>query len=165
MIYIVTIGEKKYEIIIDGETSEVKVNGRPVNVDHKNIRGKLHSILTDNTGFEFELVRANGGFDIWHGSGSMHADIIDEKTERLRKLMGSSGGGAKASSLRAPMPGLVVKVEVEVGQHVKKGDGLVIVEAMKMENELRAHAPATIKEIKIKPGQPVEKNQELIVFA
>ncbi|OGC90878.1 MAG: hypothetical protein A2W25_13200 [candidate division Zixibacteria bacterium RBG_16_53_22] len=164
MIYKVTIGEKKYEIIVDGKTTTVTINGRTVNVDHKNLRSKLHSILADNIGYEFELVRVNGGFDIWHGSGSLHAEIIDEKSERLRRLMGSSGTGTKASSLRAPMPGLVVKVEVEVGQHVKKGDGLVIVEAMKMENELRAHAPAIIREIRIRPGQAVEKNQELIVF-
>ncbi len=164
MKYIVTICDKYFEIDINGDGSTAHVNGKEVAIDHRNLRGRLHSILTDNIGHEFELIRANGGFEIWHGSGMLRAEVVDEKTDRLRKLMGESGVTAKASSLRAPMPGLVVKVEVEAGQHVKKGDGLVVVEAMKMENELRAHAPATIKEIKVKPGQPVEKNQELIVF-
>jgi len=165
MIYIVTIGEKRYEISIDGDVSSAKINGRSVRVDHKSFRGKLHSILTDNTRYEFELIRANGGFDIWHGAGMLRAEVVDEKTERLRKLMGLSGKGTKASSLKAPMPGLILKVEVEIGQHVKKGDGLVIIEAMKMENELRAHSSAIIKDIKVKPGQAVEKNQELIIFS
>ncbi len=62
------------------------------------------------------------------------------------------------------MPGLVVKVEVEPGQKINKGDGLLIVEAMKMENEIKAQSPGVIKEIKVKPGQPVEKNQILVVF-
>jgi pyruvate carboxylase subunit B len=59
---------------------------------------------------------------------------------------------------------MVVRVEVDVGQNVKKGDGLVIVEAMKMENELKVAYPGTVKEIKVKAGQPVEKNQPLVVF-
>jgi pyruvate carboxylase subunit B len=159
------VNDKKYEIDINGDGSVVKLNGREIRVDYKNIRGgKLHSIIADNTGFEFELVRSNGGFDIWHGSGQLRAEVVDEKTERLRKLMGVSATGAKAGVLKAPMPGLVIKIEVEVGQHVKKGDGLLIVEAMKMENELRAHAPGVVKEIKVEARQAVEKNQVLIVF-
>jgi pyruvate carboxylase subunit B len=165
MNYIVTICDKKYEVSIDGEVTRVKVNGREIRVDHRNLRGKLQSILVDNLRHEFEMIRVNGGFDVWHGSGMIHADVVDEKTDRVLKLMGAAGASVKASSLRAPMPGLILKVEVEVGQHVKKGDGLIVIEAMKMENELRAHNPATIKEIKVKPGQAVEKNQELIIFA
>jgi biotin carboxyl carrier protein len=164
MKYIVTICDKKYEIDLNGDGSTARINGKEVTIDHRNLRGRLHSILTDNNGHEFELVRANGGFDIWHGSGMLRAEVVDEKTDRMHKLMGASGAVAKASSLKAPMPGLILKVEVEVGQLVKKGDGLVVVEAMKMENELRAHAPASVKEIKVKPGQAVEKNQILIVF-
>jgi biotin carboxyl carrier protein len=62
------------------------------------------------------------------------------------------------------MPGLIVKVEVEIGQDVKKGDGLIIIEAMKMENELKAAYSGKIKAINVQTGQPVEKNQILIEF-
>jgi biotin carboxyl carrier protein len=165
MIYIVTLGERKFEIEIDGDSLAVKLNGRQVAIDHRFLRGgKLHSILADNAGFEFEIIRSNGGIDIWHGSGQLYAEVVDQKTDRLRQMMGSSAAGQTASSLKAPMPGLVVKVEVEAGQRVNKGDGLVIVEAMKMENELRAHAPGVIKEVRVEPGQAVEKNQVLIIF-
>ncbi len=78
--------------------------------------------------------------------------------------MGGAETGRKQAVLRAAMPGLVVKVEVEPGQKIKKGDSLLIVEAMKMENEIKAQSPGVVKEIKVKPGQPVEKNQILIVF-
>jgi pyruvate carboxylase subunit B len=163
--YIVTVGEKNYEVETVGDPSKIRVDGREVSVDYLNIRGgKLHSLLADNTIFEFDIVRSNGGFDLWHGSRMVRTTVVDEKTDRFRKLMGATSAGVKASSLRAPMPGLILKVEVEPGQHVKKGDGLVIVEAMKMENELRAHAPAIVKEIRVKPGQAVEKNQELVIF-
>ena len=165
MIYIVTIDDRTFEVEINGDASIIKLNGREIRADYRNLRGgKMHSILADNESHEFEISRSNGGYDIWHRSGFLRADIVDEKTHRMRKLMGETVIGRKISSLRAPMPGLVVKVEVAVGQHVKKGDGLVIVEAMKMENELRAHAPAIVKEIRIQPGLAVEKNQELIIF-
>jgi len=165
MIYLVTLEGKKFEVTINGDTANLKIDGRDVEIDSRILRAcKLHSILANNVNYEFLLQRSNGGFDIWYGSGQLHAEISDEKSERLKSLMGDVRGAARAETLKAPMPGLVVKVEVEVGQHVKKGDGLVIVEAMKMENELKAHAPAVIKEIKVKPGNSVEKNQILLVF-
>ena len=165
MIYKVTIGDRKFEVSINGNFSTITVNGRDVKIDYLRLRGgKLHSLLADNINYEFALERANGGFDAWHGSGQMRVDITDEKTERLRGLTAGDASGVRVSTLKAPMPGLVVKVEVEIGQQVKKGDGLMIVEAMKMENELKAHSAGIVKEIKAKAGEPVEKNQILIVF-
>lgn len=165
MKYLVTIDGMLHEICIEADETNVTIDGRPVAVDFQRLsNGRLHAIMLDNSNYEFELVRNNGGFDIWHNNGQIRAEVSDEKSERFKKLMGASATKAKASALHAPMPGLVIKIEVEPGQHVKKGDGLVIIEAMKMENELKAHHAAVIKEIKIKPGQPVDKNQILIVF-
>ena len=70
--------------------------------------------------------------------------------------------GPKA--LKAPMPGMVVRVEVEVGQTVAPGDGLVIVEAMKMENELKSEGAGRVSRVLVQPGQTVEKDQTLIEF-
>ncbi len=165
MKYKVTIGKRKYEVGVIGDGPGVTVNGRRLNVDLKSLKGdKLHSMLADNENFEFELERSNGGFYLWHGTGQTFVEVTDEKTERLRRLMGAAETGKKQAVLRAAMPGLVVKVDVEPGQRVNKGDGLLIVEAMKMENEIKAQSPGVVKEIKVKPGQPVEKNQILVVF-
>ncbi len=165
MKYQVKIGERKYEVGIDGDGPGVTVNGRRLNVDLRSLKGgKLHSILADNENFEFELERSNGGFNLWHGRGQVFVEVTDEKTERLKRLMGGAETGRKQAVLRAAMPGLVVKVEVEPGQRIMKGDGLLIIEAMKMENEIKAQSPGVVNEIKVKPGQPVEKNQVLVVF-
>lgn len=165
MKYQVTIGNRKFEIAIDGDNSVITINGRPVRIDYKRLKGgNIHSLLADNIAYEFELEKSNGGFNLWHGSGQIMADVVDEKTDRFRKLMGDTGAAAKLSLLKAPMPGLVLKIEVEVGGKVKKGDGLMIVEAMKMENELRAVGPGIVKEIKVNEGQAVEKGETLIVF-
>jgi biotin carboxyl carrier protein len=69
-----------------------------------------------------------------------------------------------AKTIVAPMPGLVVRVEVEVGQHVKAGQGVVVVEAMKMENELKAPGDGVIAEIRAKTGETVEKGAVLLVL-
>ncbi len=165
MKYRVKIGERKYEVGIDGDGTGITVNGRRLKVDLRSLKGdKLHSILADNENFEFELERSNGGYNLWHRGGQVFVEVTDEKTERFKRLMGAAETGRKQAVLRAAMPGLVVKVEVEPGQRIKKGDGLLIIEAMKMENEIKAQSPGVIKEIKVKPGQPVEKNQVLVVF-
>ncbi len=165
MIYRVTIEGKYYEVSLNGDLSSIAVNGREIKIDYQRLRGgKLQSILADNINYEFLLERANGGFDVWHGSGQLRVDISDEKTDRLKKLTSEASGSAHPGTLKAPMPGLVLQVEVTVGQHFKKGDGLAIIEAMKMENELKAHSSGIVREIKVKPGEPVEKNQVLIIF-
>ena len=165
MKYQVTIGDRKFSVDINGGDPAITVNGRKVVIDHRRFKGgRLHSLLADNVKFEFDLEKSNGGYDVWHSSGAMFAEVVDEKTNRLRKLMGETDGAAKLAQLKAPMPGLVVAVQVEPGQKVKKGDGLVIVEAMKMENELKATGAGVVKEIKVERGQAVEKNEVLVVF-
>ena len=165
MMYRVTIEGKVYEVSVNGDLSSITVNGREIKIDYRRIRGgKLQSILANNINYEFLLERSNGGFDVWHGSGQIRVDISDEKTDRLKSLTSGASTASRPGTLKAPMPGLMLQIEVEVGQHFKKGDRLAIIEAMKMENELKAHSPGVVREIKVKPGEPVEKNQILIVF-
>lgn len=88
----------------------------------------------------------------------------DELDLMLKKLGMDSGSTKKMKELKAPMPGLVVKVAVSVSETVKKDQVLIILEAMKMENILKAQADGNVQSIEIKQGQAVEKNQVLIKF-
>jgi biotin carboxyl carrier protein len=167
MIYNVKVDEKdfKLEIIEGGKNLEVKLNGKKLKLGNQQSGlGRLTMFLQDNRPFELELSKDNGVYDCWVNSRLSRCEVIDEKTAKYAKLMGASLGAGKANVLKAPMPGLVVKVEVEIGQEVKKGDGLIIVEAMKMENELKASHKGKVKRIKVEQGQAVEKNQVLIEF-
>jgi biotin carboxyl carrier protein len=171
MKYHVKINDRKFEIsignnsAIDGKIPELNIDGHMVAVDFRKLNNnRRYSLVADSRNFEATMEKISGGFNIWHSGGQTFAEVADEKTARFQKLMGSITGSSKLSVLKAPMPGLVLKIEVEPGQHIKKGDGLVIVEAMKMENELKAAASGVVKEIKIKPRQSVEKNQILIIF-
>ena len=167
MIYNVKVDDKDYmlEIIEGVKKLEVKLNGRVINIDNNQIvKDRLNIFFQDNKPYELQISRNDHGYYCWLNSRMSVCEVVDEKTARFSKLMGASAGRKRGDTLKAPMPGLVVRIEIEEGQKVKRGDGLIIVEAMKMENELKAPHGGTIKAIKVKQGQAVEKNQILLEF-
>jgi biotin carboxyl carrier protein len=90
--------------------------------------------------------------------------VQDERAARLAQASAAHRPGAGASSVTAPMPGLVVAVHVEPGQSVAKGASLVVLQAMKMENELIAREDGTVKEVLVSPGQTVDQGQKLVTL-
>ncbi len=92
----------------------------------------------------------------------VEVQLRDQYDDRLQALGMDASAGKKTGDLKAPMPGLVIDVAVSEGQQVKKGDTLVVLEAMKMENTLKAPGDAVVKKIHIEKGVTVEKNQVLI---
>ncbi len=90
--------------------------------------------------------------------------VLDERAERARRLRAGSGAERTIRPLMAPMPGLVIRVPAAPGQEVEEGSSLVVLEAMKMENDLKAAARAVIEQVHVRPGQPVEKGDLLISF-
>jgi biotin carboxyl carrier protein len=120
------------------------VDGRPVALAVES-QGRGHWILTD-------------AGDRWE------VEVIDERTRHIRSLTSGGDHRRAAEVLRAPMPGLVVRVQVETGDQVAAGAGLIVLEAMKMENELKALGPARVKSVRVAAGQAVEKGQVLVEF-
>ncbi len=93
------------------------------------------------------------------------ATITDERTETINALIGNRASKQKrAGDIKAPMPGLVVKILVEEGERIKRGRGLILVEAMKMENEIKAPVDGVVDQIKVEAGKTVDKNQLLLVI-
>ena len=88
--------------------------------------------------------------------------MLDERTRHIRSLTAGANATRGPATVRAPMPGLVVRVLVETGQEVPAGAGIVVLEAMKMENELRAPAAGVVKGVRVAAGEPVEKGQVLV---
>jgi len=91
--------------------------------------------------------------------------VEDERERRLRTAVQSRIGEAGEFHLKAPMPGLIVAVPVSEGQHVEKGQVLVILESMKMQNELKAPRAGTVQRIRVKAGEAVEQKQTLLSLA
>ncbi|HXC26093.1 MAG TPA: biotin/lipoyl-containing protein [Gemmatimonadaceae bacterium] len=93
------------------------------------------------------------------------AEAIDERTRAIRDMTAKSAAAAGPAPLKAPMPGLIVRINVAPGDQVQTGQGLVVMEAMKMENELRASANGIVKAIHVTVGAAVEKGTLLIELA
>ncbi len=173
MKYIAKIKDKKFKISIEEKDDKLEVilDNIPVSVDFTLVKPpNFLSFLLDNRSYDAEVNVDSGRQDATQKyfvtiKGKKYECILeDEKFAKLKDFAGIKSKTKVEKEFKTPMPGLVVAVEVNEGDKVKAGDGLVIVEAMKMENELKASFDAKIKQINVKPGQPVEKDEVLIVF-
>jgi pyruvate carboxylase subunit B len=164
MRYHVSVGGRT--VVIDVEGEHVVVDGRSALANIQRVGGtELVSLLLG--GESHPMVIRRGGSGVWevdvHGR-HLSAEVVDERTRHIRDMTGAASKPSGPRPLRAPMPGLVVKVEVAEGEEVLARQGLVIVEAMKMENELRAEVAGRVSRVRVEPGQAVEKDQVLVEF-
>ncbi|RYU89501.1 acetyl-CoA carboxylase biotin carboxyl carrier protein subunit [Mucilaginibacter terrigena] len=154
-----------FEVERKGDT--LSVNNDTVDADIKQLNDLLYHVINNNGSYNAEVV----SFDPQAKTAEIKVNnniytlaAKDQFDVLLDKMGLSNLMTARVSDIKAPMPGLVLKVLVEEGAEIKKGDNLFVLEAMKMENIIKAPADVTVKTIKIKPGDKVEKGQILIVF-
>jgi biotin carboxyl carrier protein len=164
MKYIVTIAGREIEVEVDGDL--VTVEGSTRTAALRAIPGTpTRQLLID--GRPTALTMRSSGRGQWSlevGGDRWEAEVVDERTRHIRSLTAGAERRRGPVTLRAPMPGLVVKVLVERGQEVPAGAGLIVLEAMKMENELKAPAAGLVGAVRAQPGQAVEKGQVLVEF-
>jgi len=167
MLYIARIKNKEFRINLEDRGDQVVaiINGETIPIQLNEIDGShVYSALVGNRCLEIEIRRNEAGYQVFHKGKSLEFIVEDERTARLKKSMSQAVSHKLDSELKAPMPGLVVAIEVKPGQQLKKGEGLIIIEAMKMENEIKAPFDCVVKEIKVQERQAVEKGQVLVVF-
>lgn len=165
MIYHVTLSGRTFQVEVGPEG--VSVDGDPVDTDLSRLEGgPTWSLALDGASHRFTARRV--GKETWdlHLRGRrLRADVVDERTRIIREMTGSVVASLGPKPIKAPMPGMVVKVEVEEGDTVAAGQGVVIVEAMKMENELKADSDAQVVKVHVHEGEAVEKDQLLVDLA
>jgi len=168
MKYFVRIAERTYEVAVDG--GRVTVDGEIFEAHFAAVPSTpLYHLLLGADSWTIavqELAGERGGARWALGvvGERVEIDVIDERTRQIQALTGQRPTPASGGVVKAPMPGLVVRVEVQEGQRVDAGAGLVVVEAMKMENELRAPRPGVVSRIHVKPGQTVDKGVPLVTL-
>jgi biotin carboxyl carrier protein len=165
MRYFVTIGDRTLEVDLGGEIPVV--DGRPVAAElatlpgtairHLLVEGRSHTLVA-HAGDE------PGTWELQLAGRRLLATVVDERAQAIRAMTAQATGPKAPSPVRAPMPGLIVRVLVEPGQQVTAGQGVVSIEAMKMENELRAEAAGTVARVSVAIGQAVEKGAVLVEF-
>lgn len=124
-------------------------------------------IIKDNKSYRAEIVKAdyeNKNFIVKINGSKYEVSLKDKSDLLLEKLGYNSNVIVEVKDIKAPMPGLILDIKIEEGKTVKKGDALMILEAMKMENVLKSPGDVIVKSIKVKIGDSVEKNQVLIQF-
>ena len=150
------------EVTGDGGRYRVTLGGDALEVDARPAGQGGWSLLLGRESFAVGVSEEEGGLFVVDVDGETYRIRVEEETRYIIRTRGG-GGAARGQVLKAPMPGRVVMVEVTVGQAVAPGDGLVILEAMKMENEFKASVTGTVKEIRVEAGQAVNPGDVLVV--
>jgi len=158
----------KYDYTVDSNGEGVLINNNKVEADIKQLSPSAWHVIEQLRSYNVELV----SFDKTaktaqiRVNNNIYSITAKDRFDVLLEKMGMSGLAAnKISELKAPMPGLVLKIFVEEGMTIKKGDSLIILEAMKMENIIKSPVDTVVRSVKIKSGDKVEKGQILLQFA
>lgn len=156
----------KYDFDITTDKQSI-VNGELIEMDSVSLNKNTTNILYNNKSYNVEVVSLNvlEKIAVVKVNGSIYSLTIKDQFDQLLKQLGMDNlAASKILQVKAPMPGLVLSVLISEGDEVKKGDKLLVLEAMKMENMIKSPTAGVVKKIEIKQGDKVEKNQLLISF-
>ena len=164
----------KYSVLVNGETLEVEVDHDSVRFGDRrsparilDVDGPATPVRMLTIGEEMHRVQlrpgeSRGQYTLWIDGFRFDVEALDERTRAIRDLSAATAKPSGPAPLVAPMPGMIVRVNVGEGHEVQAGQGLVVMEAMKMENELRAATAGTVKRVHVAPGTAVEKGALLL---
>lgn len=147
-----SVGSGDYSLLLDGKVYTFHISGRASSYPES----LSAQDLSPEGAFELTLVHKERDYPV---------RVDNQRSLLLRSFLAKTHATATVTTIRAPMPGLIVRVEVEPGQAIKHGQGLVVLEAMKMENEIRSMSSGTVKAVHIQKGRPVEKGEALVTLS
>jgi len=163
----------KYQATVNGRTFEIEinqdgrilVNNQPRTIDFRELReGELYSVLVDYLSYEAVVEERDDVYHVLMAGDLYEVSVTDERSRRLASAFMALSDVSGEVAIRAPMPGLIVRVPVQEGDVVAKGDTVVILESMKMENELKAPRDGKVHRINVKAGDSVEQNKVLVTI-
>ncbi len=162
MKYITTVDGKEFEVeIVDDK--HVRIGERLLTVDFESVSGQpVFSVIIDGKSYESFISESDEGWQVLMRGKQYQITVEDEREKRLRAAAGGGVAEGGEFNLKAPMPGLVVAIPVAEGQEIKKGQVLIILESMKMQNELKSPKDGIVERIRVKAGESVEQKQALL---
>ncbi|PTT03956.1 acetyl-CoA carboxylase biotin carboxyl carrier protein subunit [Pedobacter sp. HMWF019] len=158
----------QYSFEIEAEQEGLKVNGEVLNIDRAVLTGGHTHVIYKDRSYRVEMVSEDREAKQAElkVNGRIYLVKIEDQFDQLLKQLGMDNLSAnKVQEIKAPMPGLVLNVLVTEGQEVKKGDSLLVLEAMKMENIIKSTTDGVVKRIAVKHGEKVDKNAVLLQFS
>jgi pyruvate carboxylase subunit B len=164
--YVVQLNEHRKSVSI--EADGVRYEGEtPVQAELSDIEAspiRMVKLGTNVYRVVAEKRQGRGRYTLWVDGYRFESEALDERTRLIRDISAATVAPAGPAPILAPMPGLIVRVSVVVGDKVEAGQGIVVMEAMKMENELRATASGTVRSVEVSPGTAVEKGALLVAL-
>lgn len=164
MKYITVVGNRSYVIDIERE-GEIVQDGTAHALDLRAIDQEgLYSLIVDDKSYEALVEEADGQLRVVIDGTHYSVSVIDERAKRLAEAAGAFTPISGEQGIKSPMPGLIVAIPVNEGDAVKKGQVVLVLESMKMENEIKATRDGVITGIKVVPRQAVEQGQMLLTI-
>ncbi len=164
MKYITHVEDQEYTIIIDRD-DQIVVNDQVFNIDFQKLsEGGMLSLLINNRSLEAIVEERDDAWEVLLQGELYSVQVQDERAYRLAKARGTAAEASGEALVKSPMPGLIVAVPVEQGQAIKKGDQVIILESMKMENELRSPRDGVVLRVHVEQGASVDKDQVLVTI-
>jgi len=162
--YYVRVNDEEFEVDID-MAGRVYLNDEPLHADLIQVPYQnLYSLLLNHHSYELAVEETRAGYRILLGGEQYDVQVTDERQRRLLAGRSQPAPPGGDTNVTAPIPGLIVKVEVKEGDSVTAGQPLVILEAMKMENEIRAPRDGEVRGVHVAPGQSVEQGAVLVTL-
>lgn len=164
MRYVVELNSGRKTVSIEAEgvryEDEAPIRGELSDIEGSPVR--MVKLDTHVYRVVAEKHQGRGKYTLWVDGYRFETEALDERTRSIRDLSAAAAGPTGPAPIIAPMPGLIVRVNVSTGDRVEAGQGIVVMEAMKMENELRATAGGTVKRVAVSAGTAVEKGALLV---
>jgi biotin carboxyl carrier protein len=164
MKYVVELNGQRKTVSIDPAGAAYE-NEQPAHAELSEIEGSpVHMVKIGTRVFRVvtEKKPGRGRYRLWVDGYRFEVEALDERTRAIRDLSAANAVPAGPAPVLAPMPGLIVRVNVSPGDIVEAGQGVIVMEAMKMENELRSAAAGVVKSVRVKPGVAVERGATLV---
>lgn len=162
MKYVTTIGDREFIIEILDER-RILLDGVPYEVDFVMIGDSpVYSLILDGLSYQAHVYIEEESWQVLLRGTLYTATVEDEREKRLRAAMGGGPAEYGEYHLKSPMPGLIISIPVKDGQAVEKGDVLILLESMKMQNELKSPRAGTVARVRVKPGDSVEQKETLL---
>ncbi|MEM7032818.1 MAG: biotin/lipoyl-containing protein [Chloroflexota bacterium] len=165
MKYITTIGDEEFVIDINDD-GHISIDGEELGVDIQGIpETQLYSLIVDGHSYEAAIDTNDGFYNVTLKSTVYEVKVEDERTRRLAGITGGDTGNVGEILVKAPMPGIIVSIPVEVGQEVHSGDIVAVLESMKMQNEFKSPKDGVISSIRVQEKDKVDQNAIMLTIS
>lgn len=174
MRFIATLDDKEHDIVVEDHGADdgyytMTLDGQPYEVDAQLMKSQIVSMLIDHKSYDVDVERVSkepldGRLAVRVRGRVIRFEMLDERRKKMQEAQSTRFDVGGAYSVNSPMPGKVIKILAGEGEEVAEGEGVIVVEAMKMENELRTPKAGKVTAVRVKEGDAVESGAPLLLI-